>query len=114
MNVPRCLFCGRGPVEWHHVTGRRVRDGAYLDPLLVVPLCKRHHDREEELLRRGGLEFLPPGADPVGHRLARLLDLIGRCADNGCQLVLSPDALRALHALLLEAARRCDETEGVA
>jgi hypothetical protein len=79
----------------------------YLDRSLVISLCQRHHDREHELLRRARLEFLPPGADPLGHRLARVLDLMGRCADHGQRFILEPstpygDAVAGLHALLIE------------
>lgn len=103
-----CLFCGRRPVEWHHLTGRLAPDGPYLDRALVVPLDTRHHDREHELLRRAGLEFPPEGADLVGHRVARLLDFMGRCAECRVRLVLEPDtpsgnAVAAVHALLYEA-----------
>ncbi|MGA3353846.1 MAG: hypothetical protein ABSD85_11760 [Acidimicrobiales bacterium] len=102
-----CLFCGLPAVAWHHCTGRAAPRSAYLDRSLVVPLCQRHHDREHELLRRARLEFLPPGADPLGHRLARVLDLMGRCADHGRQFVLAPstpygNAVIGLHVLLLE------------
>jgi hypothetical protein len=79
-----------------------------LDRALVVPLCRRHHGREHELLRRNGLDFLPVDADPLGHRLARVLDLIGRCADHGRPFVLEPctpygNTVAGLHVLLLEA-----------
>jgi hypothetical protein len=100
----RCLYCGRSPVQWHHVTGRPTPGAPYLDPALVVPLCKRHHDREHELLRRQGLEFLAPGAELLGHRRARLVDLVGRCAEDHRPFVLDACALAGLHALLLEAA----------
>ena len=103
----RCLFCELPAVAWHHCTGRAAPRMPYLDRSLVVPLCQRHHDREHELLRRARLEFLPPGADPLGHRLARVLDLMGRCADHGQRFVLEPstpygDAVAGLHALLIE------------
>ena len=103
----RCVFCGL-PAVWHHITGRLRPDGPYLDRSLVVALCKRHHDREHELLRRARLEFPPPGADLVGHRIARLLDFMGRCGDEGRHFVVEPEtpwgnAVAALHALLFEA-----------
>jgi hypothetical protein len=104
----RCLFCRLLAVAWHHVTGRAAPGAPYLDRWLVVPLCQRHHDREHELLRRAGLEFLPPGADPLGHRLARVLDLMGRTADHGWPFILEAsttygNAVAGLHALLFEA-----------
>lgn len=104
----RCLFCGGFAAAWHHVTGRAVSGAPYFDRSLVVPLCRRHHAREHELLRRNDLDFLPVGADPLGHRLARVLDLIGRCADHKRTFVLEPctpygSAVAGLHALLLEA-----------
>ena len=88
--APRCLFCGRRPVEHHHATGRPAAGEAYLDPRLVVPLCRRHHVREHELLRRLGLDALAPGADALEHRLVRLLDLLGRCAEHGHPFSLEP------------------------
>jgi hypothetical protein len=105
-----CLFCEQLAVAWHHLTGRATPSSLYLDRSLVVPLCRRHHDREHELLRRSNLEFLPAGADALGHRVARILELIGRCADNGRALTLEPrtpygDAIAGFYALLLEAAR---------
>lgn len=86
----RCLFCGRRPVEWHHLTGRLAPDGCYLDPALVLALCKRHHDREHELLRRAALEFPSIGSDLTGHRLARLLSFLRRCGDHGKGLIFEP------------------------
>ncbi|MDA8038474.1 MAG: hypothetical protein M0Z69_04810 [Actinomycetota bacterium] len=100
--TPRCLYCGRRPVEQHHVTGRLCPSGRYLDPRLSVPLCKRHHAREHEVLRRRGLAF-PDGADLTGHRLARLLDFLGRLGDHRRPLVLDGPALGGLCTLLLDA-----------
>lgn len=105
----RCLLCGRGPIEWHHVTGRLAPKGRYLDRALVVPVCKRHHDREHELLRRRRLELPAAGTDLLGHRVARLLDFIGRCAESGQRFVVETvtpwgDAVSGLYALLFEAA----------
>jgi len=98
----RCHYCGRPAVAQHHLTGRPTPKARYFDPLLTIPLCQRHHDREHELLRRSGLEFLPPGADALGHRLARVLDFLGRSAEHGRPVVLEGQALEGLHALLLE------------
>ena len=98
----RCHYCGRTGVELHHLTGRAAPGTPYLDPLLVVPLCKRHHDREHELLRRSRLEFLAPEDDQLGHRIARVLDFLGRSADHRRPVVLEGEALKGLHALLLE------------
>ena len=98
----RCLYCGRRPVERDHITGRLHPGGRYLDPLLAVSLCKRHHVREHEVLRRRGLAF-PEGADLTGHRLARLLDFIGRLGDHRRPLVLDAAALHGLCTLLLDA-----------
>jgi hypothetical protein len=98
----RCLYCGRRPIEMHHITGRTAAQGPYCDPKLVLPLCKRHHSREHEILGRRRLSF-PRGADLLGHRLARALDFLGRVADHGRPLVIDGDALDALHALFYEA-----------
>lgn len=108
MTGVRCLLCGLPATAQHHLTGRIAPKGRYLDPSLVVPLCRRHHDREHELLRREGLEFPAPGADLIGHRVARVLAFMGRCGEHRCPFVLEPvtpygDAVAALHGLLFEA-----------
>ena len=117
--APRCLFCGRRPVEHHHVSGRPAAREPYLDPALTIALCRRHHAREHELLRRLGLDALAPGADALEHRLVRLLDLLGRCADHGRPFVLEPrtpygSPAAGLRDLLLEAVGALAERRGVA
>ena len=107
MTDARCILCGQSADAWHHLTGRATPRGAYLDKSLVVPLCQRHHDREHELLRREGADFPGPGADLVGHRLARVLSFMGRCAEAGRPFVLEVttpygNAVAGLHALLHE------------
>jgi len=82
----------------------------------VIPLCKRHHDREHELLLRTRLEFLTPDSDSIGHRLARVLDFLGRSADHGRPVVLEGEVLNGFHGLLLESleARGTERRDGVA
>lgn len=101
----RCILCQRPAIAWHHLTGRAVPRGAYLDKSLVVPLCQRHHDREHELLRREGADFPGPGTDLVGHRLARVLSFMGRCGEADRSFALGAatpygNAVAGLHALL--------------
>lgn len=101
MSCPVCLFCGKGPVDWHHVTGRGAPDVPYLDPGLVVPLCRRHHAREHAVLRAAGAEW-PPGPGHLQHRLRRLVIHVGRCADTGRPFVIEAKAVPGLHSLLCE------------
>jgi hypothetical protein len=98
----RCIFCGRRPIDWHHLTGRAVAEGEYLDPELVVPFCRRHHSREHVLLADKGLEWLPDGDDSLVHRLRRVRLFFERCADFGRVPVLDPASERALGLLLGE------------
>jgi hypothetical protein len=103
MRRPACIFCGHWPVDWHHLTGRRSTDGEYLDPRLVVPLCRRHHAREHTLLRDKHLEFPPDGADLLGHRLRRVVVFAERCGDFGRPFQLEPASAQALARLVTEA-----------
>ncbi len=96
-----CAFCGACPVQWHHVCGRWSPSGPYFDGLLL-PLCVRCHSREHAVLRRLGIELLPPGVDPLVHRMSRLTVIVGRLADEQCPLVVDAGSVRALHGLLVE------------
>lgn len=97
----------------HHVTGRTVAHGPYLDPALVIPLCvpgsadarrgTTCHPREHVVLRRLGLDTAD-GRGPLSHRVLRVTDLCTRLADRDRGLVLDPASTRALGALLDEVA----------
>lgn len=102
MSSSRCIFCGRRPIDWHHVTGRAVADGEYLDRGLVVPLCRRHHSREHVLLADMDLEWLTDEGDSLVHRLRRVRLFFERRADFGRTPVLDPASERALGLLLGE------------
>ena len=102
MRPPRCVFCGRRPIDWHHLTGRPAPDAGYFDVGLVVPLCRRHHSREHVLLADRHLEWLPPGVGPVVHRLRRVRLFVERCADFHRPFVLNPSSAGALTLLLAE------------
>lgn len=98
-----CLFCGaRGAVDAHHATGRRGAGQPYLDPWLVIPLCRRCHVMVHVGLRRAGLGS--PMGDTLSHRLARVAELGNRCADGGRGLALDVCSTRGLAMLLLDGA----------
>jgi hypothetical protein len=105
-----CAWCGqRGPLQRHHVTGRAVPAGAYLDPGFTVDICKPCHDLEHQALRRAGLAF---ASGPVlRHRLLRAASFLNRMVDFG-QL---PAWVGAVGGLLAEAAEAlADETSEAA
>jgi len=72
----RCSLCrSTGEVECHHVTGREVPGGDYLDPDLVLPLCPPCHTGRAGIhpaLRAAGLDFPAFGDDLHAFRLRRL------------------------------------------
>ena len=99
-----CILCGERAEHAHHATGRPAPDGAYMDPALVVDLCRRCHVAEHSGLRRLGLDFPANGDELLAHRLVRLVAIANRCADLGHPFVVQPDPARALGALLRSAA----------
>lgn len=107
MTSPRCSLCGRADrLDRHHVTGRPGPGLDYFDDL-VLPLCRRHHTGVEGLhpvLRVVGLDFLPPGRDPLAHRLRRAAVHCRLVADAGRPLVLDASSTGGLVHLLLAAA----------
>lgn len=102
--APGCIFCGVDDVELHHVTGRPAPGRGYLDPDLVVPLCRRHHAQEHELLLRQRLAFLPGGSGQLAGRVVKLGAIAGRLADAKRELQLSSRGLIGLRGLLLDVA----------
>ncbi len=104
MTRPRSIFCGRRPVDFHHVTGRSAPDGEYLDPALVVALCRKHHSREHVVLTDLDLEWPPEGGALLAHRLRRARAFVDRSATFRRPLVLDPVVQAALAALIGEAA----------
>jgi hypothetical protein len=95
-----CPFCGRPAVHLHHITGRCRADGPYLDPGLVIGLCKRCHNAEHAALRRAGLEW--PSGDELQHRLLRLAHLLVRIHQLGRPIELGSRSAEALVGLLRE------------
>ena len=77
-----CVFCGRGADHLHHPSGRDA-DGNYLDPDLVVPLTRVHHDLEHVALNGTLFGDASPHSPDVlrlrrtAHLLLRLVDHIG-------------------------------------
>jgi len=103
----RCVACGRrGPIEGHHLSGRPAAGCGYLDPELVVSLCRGCHVSEHVGLRRLGLEFPAPGNDDsvTAHRLRRVGAYVGARASNGRALFLAPASGAALADLLRQVA----------
>jgi hypothetical protein len=87
-NHLRCLICGVEVTEAHHPTGRDPQ-GLYLDPALVLPLCRDHHELSHDDWRM--LRIADPaegcsGAAPltlverVALRLRRLATMTARLA----------------------------------
>lgn len=100
-------------LDGHHVTGRPEPGADYFDPTLLIPLCRRHHGGVEGLhpvLRVVGLDFLPPGRDPLAHRLRRVAVHCRLVADAGRPFVLDASSTGGLGQLLLAAA---DVLDGV-
>jgi hypothetical protein len=105
-----CAWCGqRGPLQGHHVTGRAVPAGAYLDPGFTVEICKQCHDLEHQALRRARLAFA--SGPTLRHRLLRAASFLNRLVDAG----RLPAWVAAVAGLLAEAADAlADETSEVA
>jgi hypothetical protein len=80
-----CLLCGASPVDLHHITGRLCADGPYLDPELVVPLCRRHHHGIHQIWRILGLDVIE---DPEEARRRRIAHLAARVRRVGRPVVL--------------------------
>jgi hypothetical protein len=101
-----CAWCGqRGPLQRHHVTGRAVPGGAYLDPGFTVEICQHCHDLEHQALRRAGLAFANGPA--LHYRLLRAASFLNRLVDAGGL----PAWVAAVGGLLAEAADAlADET----
>lgn len=108
-----CLLCEALARHEHHATGRRAPGVAYLDPLLVVNLCQRHHIAEHQALRRLGLDWPGPGSDLIAHRLMRLATFANRAADANRGLVLSVGSTRGLATLLLDGAKAVNASREV-
>lgn len=102
MTRSRCVFCSHSGEHWHHVTGRPGPNDPYFDPKFVVPLCRRHHAREHVVVCDKGLEWLPPGCNPVVHRLQRVALFAERCGDFHRAFSLESFAARALAQLVRE------------
>lgn len=105
-----CAWCGqRGPLQRHHVTGRAVPAGTYLDPGFTVEICKLCHDLEHQALRRAGLAYASGPA--LRLRLLRAANFLNRLVEAGGL----PAWLAAVGGLLVEAAEAlADETHTAA
>jgi hypothetical protein len=115
----RCCLCGAvGQVERHHVTGRLVRGGDYVDPALVIELCTACHTGRAGLhpaLRAAGLDFPRPGVDLLGFRCRRLGVTERLIGAAGGVLVLGPASAIATGDLVCALAdARAPRARGVA
>ena len=115
----RCCLCGAvGQVERHHVTGRLVRGGDYVDPALVIELCTACHTGRAGIhpaLRAAGLNFPQPGVDLLGFRGRRLgatARLIG--AARGILTLGPPAAIGADDLICVLVDERAARVRGVA
>jgi hypothetical protein len=87
----------------HHLTRKVDRAARYLDPALVVTLCKACHDGLHSALRRLGLDF-GGEREPLVYRTLLVGDHAHRVAASGRSLVLAAPAADALGDLLVEVA----------
>lgn len=103
-----CSLCATAAsVHAHHVTGRSIRGGAYLDASLTLKVCSACHTGAggvHPLLRTVGVEWPAPGVHPLAHRLRRVALHAELLADADRPFILAPVSSRALAALLREAA----------
>ena len=98
-----CLQCGReGPVDLDHLTGRRCRDGEYLDDGLTIPLCRACHAAAHVARRRLGIEW--PQVDFLAHRLRRVGAFSTGLAADGRGFALASRSTGALVGLLIAGA----------
>jgi hypothetical protein len=112
----RCCLCGAvGSVERHHVTGRLVRGGDYVDPALVIELCVPCHTGRAGIhpaLRAAGLNFPQPGVDLLvfrGRKSGATDRLIGAA---GGVLTLGPAAAIAEGDLICQLADAVADERG--
>jgi hypothetical protein len=108
--IGSCAWCGqRGPLQGHHVTGRAVPAGNYLDPCFTVEICKPCHDAEHQALRRAGLAFA--SGSVLRLRLLRAANFLNRLVEAGGL----PAWVAAVGGLLAEAAEAlADQTREAA
>jgi hypothetical protein len=111
-----CCLCGAvGPVERHHVTGRLVRGGEYLDPSMTIELCTACHTGRAGIhpaLRAARLDFPGTGVDLLtfrGRRLGATDRLIGAA---GGVLVLGPPSAIAEGDLICQLADAVADERG--
>lgn len=84
--------CGReGPVQLHHVLGRGA-DGAYIEPIILLPLCQPdcHQRGIHELLRAEHLDGRRSATD--GLLVSRVGATCGYLGGNGQGVVTVPAA----------------------
>lgn len=100
----RCPFTGEQADELHHLTGKD-HSGAYLDPLLVVPLTRDQHVIEHQGWYRTGIGEHETG-DLTDLRLRRAGQLLIRLGQHHGErsVTLPAGFLRALGRFLLEVA----------
>jgi len=96
-----CALCDADAVHGHHLTGRSAPDQSYLDPALVLGVCRHHHVNLHVWLRAVGLAW--PTANTVAYRLRRVAIHLRAVAAQGRPFTLGPRPAEALADLLDEA-----------
>jgi hypothetical protein len=96
--MQRCLFCGAAADQDHHPTACLADSDAYLDPDFTIPLCRPCHYAEHDAWRDVGIDEI---SDPFFARETRLLWLMGRLADLGHSVELSPEIVSGFHGAML-------------
>jgi len=89
MSRVRCYSCGETANAWHHPTGRdgaatSRREGKYLDPMFVFPVCHDCHQLGRDDRYTLGLENVPhrlPFFERVEIMLRRIGADVARLAD---------------------------------
>jgi hypothetical protein len=89
------MLCGQPADELHHVTARYA--GEFLDPELLVPLCKHCHDLVHRACREWGFEAMGDPALARARRLQVLFVFAGYCDEP---VLLSPEVCDAVVACL--------------
>ncbi len=84
----------------HHLTGRFVPEGRYLDPSLMLPLAPRSHISVHVALRIAALDFPKAGVDLLIYRQQRTAVQFRLLAAAGDSATFGPAALWVIADLL--------------
>jgi len=106
--VTTCALCDEDAAHGHHLTGRPAPGRSYLDPALVLGVCRHHHVNLHVWLRAVGLAW--PSGNTVAYRLRRVAVHLRAVAGQGRPFTLGPRPAEALADLLDEAAEIIEPT----